>query len=71
MKRYYNSDTNEWYTEGNSITKNISNGVFSGIPNVETYKAANRQSQYANRIEFKQCLDNNLKYLILCQQIQQ
>lgn len=32
MKRYYNSNTGEWYTEGNSITKNISNGVFSGIP---------------------------------------
>ena len=32
MKRYYNATTNEWYTEGNSITKNISNGVFSGIP---------------------------------------
>ena len=35
MKRYYNSNTDEWYTEGNSITKNISNGVFSGIPSVE------------------------------------
>ena len=32
MKKYYNSTTKEWYTEGNSITKNISNGVFSGIP---------------------------------------
>jgi hypothetical protein len=32
MKRYYNSTTHEWYNEGNSITKNISNGVFSGIP---------------------------------------
>jgi hypothetical protein len=32
MKRYYNPTTKEWYTEGNSITKNISNGVFSGIP---------------------------------------
>ena len=32
MKRYYNSTTQKWYTEGNSITKNISNGVFSGIP---------------------------------------
>jgi hypothetical protein len=32
MKRYYNATTKEWYTEGNSITKNISNGVFSGIP---------------------------------------
>ena len=35
MKRYYNSTTKEWYIEGNSITKNISNGVFSGIPSVE------------------------------------
>ena len=35
MKRYYNPTTKEWYTEGNSITKNISNGVFSGIPSVE------------------------------------
>ena len=32
MKRYYNSNTGEWYYEGTSITKNISNGVFSGIP---------------------------------------
>ena len=32
MKRYYNPTTHEWYIEGNSITKNISNGVFSGIP---------------------------------------
>ena len=32
MKRYYNPITHEWHTEGNSITKNISNGVFSGIP---------------------------------------
>ena len=35
MKRYYNSTTHEWYTEGQSVTKNISNGVFSGIPSVE------------------------------------
>ena len=35
MKRYYNPTTKEWYTEGNSITKNISNGVFSGIPSVK------------------------------------
>lgn len=35
MKRYYNPTTKKWYTEGNSITKNISNGVFSGIPSVE------------------------------------
>ena len=39
MKRYYNPTTKEWYTEGNSITKNISNGVFSGIPSVEQLQA--------------------------------
>lgn len=39
MKRYYNPTTHEWYTEGNSITKNISNGVFSGIPSVEQLEA--------------------------------
>ena len=32
MKRYYNPTTNEWYTEGNSITKNINGSLFSGIP---------------------------------------
>ncbi len=32
MKRYYNPTTKEWYTEGTPLTKNISNGVFSGIP---------------------------------------
>lgn len=35
MKRYYNPTTKEWYTEGTSLTKNISNGVFSGIPSVQ------------------------------------
>ena len=35
MKRYYNPTTHEWYTEGQSLTKNIPNGVFSGIPSVE------------------------------------
>jgi hypothetical protein len=35
MSKWYNSTTKEWYIEGNSITKNISNGVFSGIPSVE------------------------------------
>lgn len=35
MKRYYNPTTHEWYTEGTSLTKNIPNGVFSGIPSVE------------------------------------
>ena len=32
MKRYYNPTTKEWYIEGTSITKEIPNGVFSGIP---------------------------------------
>lgn len=35
MKRYYNSTTKEWYTEGQSLTRKIDNGVFSGIPSVE------------------------------------
>ena len=35
MKRYYNSTTKEWYTEGNSITKYINGSLFSGIPSVE------------------------------------
>lgn len=35
MKRYYNNTTEEWYTEGSSITRKIENGVFSGIPSVE------------------------------------
>ncbi len=34
-KRYYNSTTKEWYTEGNSLTRRVDNGVFSGIPSVE------------------------------------
>ena len=35
MKRYYNPTTHEWYTEGDSITKYIDGGLFSGIPSVE------------------------------------
>jgi len=35
MKRYYNSSTKEWYTVGQSMTKKIENGVFSGIPTEE------------------------------------
>ena len=31
-KRYYNATTKEWYTEGQSMTRKIDNGVFSGIP---------------------------------------
>lgn len=34
-KRYYNETTREWYTEGQSLTRKIDNGVFSGIPSVE------------------------------------
>ena len=32
MKRYYNSETKEWYTEGSTMTKRVDNGVFSGVP---------------------------------------
>jgi hypothetical protein len=32
MKRYNNPTTHEWYTEGQSLTRKIDNGVFSGIP---------------------------------------
>ena len=32
MKRYYNSTTKEWYTEGQSVTKYIDGSLFSGIP---------------------------------------
>ena len=35
MKKYYNPTTHEWYTEEQSITHKIDNGVFSGIPSVE------------------------------------
>lgn len=35
MKRYYNSTTKEWYNEGQSMTKRVENGVFTGIPSVE------------------------------------
>ena len=35
MKRYYNSTTKEWYTEGASITRRVENGVFTGIPSEE------------------------------------
>lgn len=39
MKRYYNSTTKEWYTEGQSMTRKVENGVFSGIPSVELLHA--------------------------------
>ena len=32
MKRYFNTQTNEWYTEGDSITRKEGNILFSGIP---------------------------------------
>lgn len=35
MKQYYNKNTKEWYTEGQSMTRKIENGVFSGIPTIE------------------------------------
>lgn len=39
MKRYYNSTTKEWYNEGQSLTKRVENGVFTGIPSVEQLTA--------------------------------
>ncbi len=36
MKRYYNATTKEWYTEGQSMTRRISEGkVFAGYPSEE------------------------------------
>ena len=35
MKRYYNETTKEWYNEGQSLTKRVENGVFTGIPSEE------------------------------------
>lgn len=35
MKKYYNNITKEWYAEGQSITKSLEHGVFSGVPTVE------------------------------------
>lgn len=32
MKRYYNATTQEWYNEGQSLTRRVENGIFSGIP---------------------------------------
>lgn len=34
-KRYYNATTHEWYTEGQSMTRRVENGVFTGIPSEE------------------------------------
>lgn len=35
MKRYYNDTTKEWYTEGQSMTRSINSGLFSGVPTAE------------------------------------
>lgn len=35
MKKYYNATTKEWYNEGQSLTKRVENGVFTGIPSEE------------------------------------
>lgn len=33
-KKYYNQTTNEWYTEGQTMTRKLYRGLFSGIPSV-------------------------------------
>lgn len=38
MKRYYNSKTNSWYREGETLTFVTDNGVFSGIPSLKQLK---------------------------------
>ena len=35
MKRYYNTQTQEWYNEGSAMTRKVDKGVFSGIPSEE------------------------------------
>ena len=39
MKRYYNATTEEWYTEGQYMSRELGNGVFTGIPTVEQLTA--------------------------------
>ena len=39
MKKYYNSNTNEWYNEGTSITRNKNGTLTSGVPSVEQLTA--------------------------------
>lgn len=39
MKRYYNATTKEWYTKGQSMTRRVENGVFTGIPSEEQLTA--------------------------------
>lgn len=38
MKRYYNSTTKEWHTEGQSMTRKEGNTLFSGVPTEEQLK---------------------------------
>lgn len=38
-KRYYNATTHEWYTEGQYMSRELGNGVFTGIPTVEQLTA--------------------------------
>lgn len=35
MKRYYNATTHEWHNEGQTMTRRVDNGVFSGVPSEE------------------------------------
>lgn len=39
MKRYYNTTTQEWYSGGQSMTRELENGVFGGIPSEEQLTA--------------------------------
>lgn len=38
-KRYYNSTTKEWYTEGQSLTRRVNGTLFSGVPSIEQLTA--------------------------------
>lgn len=35
MKRYFNKATNKWYVEGRTLTLNVDDALFSGIPTEE------------------------------------
>ena len=35
IKKYYNKTTKQWYFEGDSMTRAIEHGVFSGVPSEE------------------------------------
>lgn len=39
MKRYYNSTTKKWYTEGQTMTEYINGALFSGVPSEEQLTA--------------------------------